>query len=409
MAVRDVREYEPVVGRDEVEDILCMAERVKGARVIHVNATAYGGGVAEILKSLVPLTKSVGVKAEWLVIRGSKDFFDVTKSIHNALQGDTSIEIGRNLQEIYLKVNEINSEMLKSDSLDSDGVVVIHDPQPLPLVEFREGGRWVWRCHIDTSQPNMKVWSFLKKYVEKYDALIFSHEAYVPGDIRNFKVFIRHPCIDPLSDKNRGLGQSEILGVLERYGVDPDRPIIGQVARFDPWKNPLGVIDTFRKVREKVEDVQLVLIGSFAHDDPEGVEWYEKTVKYTEGSKDVHILTNLDGVGDVEVNAFQRSFSVALQLSIKEGFGLAVTEALWKGVPVVATRVGGIPLQVLNEVTGFLVDSAEEAAEKVTLLLKRRWLARELGHNGREHVKRNFLVTKDLKDYLRLHIEMVGE
>ena len=409
MAVRDIREYEPVVGRDEVEDILCMAERVKGTQVIHVNATAYGGGVAEILKSLVPLTKSVGVKAEWLVIRGSKDFFDVTKSIHNALQGDASIEIGRDLQEIYLKVNEMNSEMLRSDSLDSDGVVVIHDPQPLPLVEFREGGRWVWRCHIDTSQPNMKVWSFLKKYVEKYDALIFSREAYIPPDIRGAKIFIRYPSIDPLSDKNRGLGQSEILGVLERYGVDPDRPIIGQVARFDPWKNPLGVIDTFRKVREKVEDVQLVLIGSFAHDDPEGAEWYEKTVKYAESSKDVHILTNLDGVGDVEVNAFQRSFSVALQLSIKEGFGLTVSESLWKEVPVVATRAGGIPLQVIDGVTGFLVDSVEEAAEKVTLLLRRRWLAKKLGQEGMNHVRRNFLVTKDLKEHLRLQIELVGE
>ncbi len=403
--MRHIRDYEPIVGRDEVESIVSLAERVKGARVIHVNATAYGGGVAEILKSLVPLARSVGLNAKWEVLRGNKEFFAVTKAIHNALQGNMSIELSEEMRKIYLEVNSRNAGIL---DLEGD-VVMIHDPQPLPLVEFREGGRWVWRCHIDTSQPNMKVWSFLKKYVEKYDALIFSHEAYVPGDIRNFKVFIRHPCIDPLSDKNRGLGQSEILGVLERYGVDPDRPIIGQVARFDPWKNPLGVIDTFRKVREKVEDVQLVLIGSFAHDDPEGAEWYEKTVKYAESSKDVHILTNLDGVGDVEVNAFQRSFSVALQLSIKEGFGLAVTEALWKGVPVVATRVGGIPLQVLNEVTGFLVDSAEEAAEKVTLLLKRRWLARELGHNGREHVKRNFLVTKDLKDYLRLHIEMVGE
>jgi len=199
------------------------------------------------------------------------------------------------------------------------------------------------------------------------------------------------------------------LGVLERYGVDPDRPIIGQVARFDPWKNPLGVIDTFRKVREKVEDVQLVLIGSFAHDDPEGAEWYEKTVKYAESSKDVHILTNLDGVGDVEVNAFQRSFSVALQLSIKEGFGLTVSESLWKEVPVVATRAGGIPLQVIDGVTGFLVDSVEEAAEKVTLLLRRRWLAKKLGQEGMNHVRRNFLVTKDLKEHLRLQIELVGE
>ena len=402
---RQIRDYEPIVGRDEIESIISLAERVKGAKIIHINATSYGGGVAEILKSLIPLARSVGLDAKWQVLHGSKEFFATTKSIHNALQGNTSIELTKSMQEVYLKINDLNAK-----NLDLDGdVIVIHDPQPLPLIRYRQNGKWVWRCHIDTSQPNKHVWNFLKPFVERYDALVFSREIYIPDDVKGVKVFVRYPSIDPLSDKNRPLHQTEILKVLERFGLDPDKPIIGQVARFDPWKNPLGVIDTYRRVKEKIPEVQLALIGSFAHDDPEGVEWYEKTVRYAEGLKDVYVLTNMDGVHDVEVNAFQRAFTVALQLSIKEGFGLTVSEALWKGVPVVATRVGGIPLQVINEVTGFLVNDTDEAAEKVLLLLKRVWLARELGRNGVEHVKRNFLITKDLKDYLRLHIELVGK
>ncbi len=402
---RQIRDYEPIVGRDEIESIISLAERVKGAKIIHINATSYGGGVAEILKSLIPLARSVGLDAKWQVLHGSKEFFATTKSIHNALQGNTSIELTKSMQEVYLKINDSNAK-----NLDLDGdVIVIHDPQPLPLIRYRQNGKWVWRCHIDTSQPNKHVWNFLKPFVERYDALVFSREIYIPDDVKGVKVFVRYPSIDPLSDKNRPLHQTEILKVLERFGLDPDKPIIGQVARFDPWKNPLSVIDTYRRVKEKIPEVQLALIGSFAHDDPEGVEWYEKTVRYAEGLKDVYVLTNMDGVHDVEVNAFQRAFTVALQLSIKEGFGLTVSEALWKGVPVVATRVGGIPLQVINEVTGFLVNDTDEAAEKVLLLLKRVWLARELGRNGVEHVKRNFLITKDLKDYLRLHIELVGK
>lgn len=405
VGVRKISDYEPIVGRDEIKTIVSLAERVKGAKIIHVNSTAYGGGVAEILKSLIPLARSVGLDARWQVLKGSKEFFFTTKSIHNALQGDNSIELTSEMRDVYLKINELNAKTL---DLDGD-VVMIHDPQPLPLIDYRRDGKWVWRCHIDTSQPNKHVWSFIKPFVEKYDALVFSREAYIPNDIRGIKVFVRFPSIDPLSDKNKPLHQTEILKILERFDVNPDKPIIGQVARFDPWKNPLGVIDTYRKVKEKISEVQLVLIGSFAHDDPEGLEWYKKTVRYAENLKDVYILTNMDGVCDVEVNGFQRAFTVALQLSIREGFGLTVSEALWKGVPVVATRVGGIPLQVIDGVTGFLINTVEEAAEKVVLLVKRGWLARELGRNGVEHVKRNFLVTKDLKDYLRLHIELVGK
>lgn len=401
---KQVSDYEPIVGKDEVKSIIELAERVKGAKVIHVNATPYGGGVAEILKSIIPLAQSVGLNAKWQVLQANSDFFIITKKLHNALQGDTSIELTKDMQDTYLKVNSLNAELL---DLDGD-VVMIHDPQPLPLINYRKSGKWVWRCHIDTSSPNEQVWSFLKYFVEKYDALVFSRETYVPYDVRGVKIFIRYPSIDPLSNKNKPLRQTEILEILEKYGLDPDRPIIGQVARFDPWKNPLGVIDVYRKVKEKIPDIQLTLIGSFAHDDPEGVDWYNKTVNYAKKFRDIYVLTNLDGVGDVEVNAFQRSFNVALQLSIREGFGLAVTEALWKGIPVVATRVGGIPLQVIDGVTGFLVDTLDEAAERIVLLIRRQWLARELGQAGMEHVRRNFLITKDLKDYLRIHIELVG-
>jgi trehalose synthase len=405
MATLQVKDYEPIIGYHEVENIISLAEKVNGARIIHVNATAYGGGVAEILKSHIPLARSVGLDARWLVLSGNKEFFLVTKSIHNALQGNNSVNLVNEMQEIYLKANKLNAEILKIDHLDGDEIVIIHDPQPLPLVEYKKNGGWIWRCHIDTTKPNRQVWNFLKKFVKKYDALIFTHENYIPKDVRKNKIFIRHPCIDPLSDKNKFLNQTEIQDVLEEYGLDPDRPIIGQVARFDIWKNPVGAIEVYRMVKEKVPDVQLALIGSFAHDDPECDEWCNKTIKSANACRDIHVLTDLN---DVEVNALQRAFSLALQLSIKEGFGLTVTEALWKGVPVVATRIGGIPLQVIDGITGFLIDSVEEAAEKATFLLKRMWLARRLGQNGMEHVKKNFLVTKDLKDYLTLHLELIG-
>lgn len=405
MLPKRIEDYEPIVGKSEIERIVELAGRVKGAKVLHTNATAYGGGVAEILKSIVPLARSVGLNAKWQVLQGTPEFFNVTKSIHNALQGDESVRLTSEMEKHYITTNSTNATTL---DLDGD-VVVIHDPQPLPLINYRRNGKWIWRCHIDTSKPNQHVWQFIKHFVEKYDALVFSREQYIPSDLRGAKVFVRHPSIDPLSEKNKPLGQTDIVRVLERYDVDPDRPIIGQVARFDPWKNPLGVIDTYRKVKSKVPDVQLLLIGCFAYDDPEGSGWYRRTVSYAASFKDVHVLTNMDGVMDFEVNAFQRSFTAALQLSIREGFGLTVAEALWKGVPVVATRAGGIPLQVLDGVTGFLVDSIDEAASKVTLLIRRPWLARELGQNGVEHVKRNFLITKDLKEYLRMHIELVGK
>lgn len=396
-------EYAPIVGEGMVETIKSMAERIRGERATHVNATSYGGGVAEILSRTVPLARSLGIDVSWQTLKADLDFFAVTKKIHNALQGDLDVKLSEEEIRKYIKVNEENSSLL---DLDAD-VVVIHDPQPLPLVRHRKGGKWAWRCHIDTSAPSESVWGLLEGYVNMYNLAIFSMERYIPKGL-SAPTIIDYPTIDPLSPKNRPMKASEIEGILSRYGVDPDRPLVGQVARFDPWKNPLGVIDAFRKVKASAPNAQLVMIGSFAKDDPEGAEWYEKTIRYARGDKDIFILSNLDGVGDIEVNAFQRALSVALQLSRREGFGLTVTEALWKGVPVVGTRAGGIPLQVIDGTTGFLVDGVDDAAERVSLLLRRPWLARELGQRGAQHVKLNFLITKGLSNYLRMHIELVG-
>ena len=403
--MRSIKDYEAIIGRDEVRSILRLAKRVYGAKVIHVNATAYGGGVAEILKNLIPLAQSVGLKAKWEVIKGDPEFFKITKAIHNALQGSKEIRLTEEMKDHYIMVAKKNIEYL---DLEGD-VVIIHDPQPLPLVDYRGKNKWIWRCHIDLSDPNPEVWGFIRRYVIKFDAAVFTLERYIPDDIKGLiRTYVRYPAIDPLSDKNKPLPTTTIVKILERFGIDPERPIIGQVSRFDPWKDPLGVIDVYRKVKKRIKDVQLVMIGCFAHDDPEGYEWYRKTMDYANGDRDIHILTNMDGVSDLEVNAFQRAFTVALQLSRREGFGLSVTEALWKGVPVVARRAGGIPLQVINGVTGYLINGIESASRKVTLLIRRPWLARLLGEKGREHVRRNFLITKLLKDYLRMHIDLVG-
>ncbi len=398
---RIIDEYEPIIGRSEMQEILELAERVHGARIIHVNSTMYGGGVAEMLRSLVPLANSLGLKVKWEVIEGDDSFFKTTKSIHNALQGNMNIEISEEMWSHYLEVNEGNVRKL---DLEGD-VILIHDPQPLPLILHRRGGVWVWRCHVDMSSPHPDVWARIREYVLKYDALVFSLERYAPGDVLGKPVYTRFPAIDPLSDKNRSLSVDEILRVLERYDVDPDRPLIGQVARFDPWKRPLDALKAYRLAREKIPGLQMAMVGSFAHDDPEGEEWYRKVKEEVGDDGDIHLLTNLK---DVEVNAVQRSLSVALQMSIREGFGLSVTEALWKEVPVIARRAGGIPLQVIDGFTGFLIESPEEAAERAVYLIKRPWMARELGARGHDHVKRSFIITKLLKDYLRMHIDLVG-
>jgi len=398
-----LKDYTEIVGEGEINEIRTLAEKLAGKSVVHVNSTSFGGGVSEILRRLIPLMKDVGINAEWKVIKGDKEFFDVTKSFHNALQGKEML-LTEEMKEVYLRYNESNANLL---DLDYD-YVVIHDPQPLAIVNYRDErkGKWIWRCHIDLSQPNEGFWSFLEPFLTNYDAFIFSLKKYVKSPLEKRNVAIISPSIDPLSGKNKPLPENRILSTLERYGVDSDRPILTQVARFDPWKDPLGVIDVYKKVKKKIPEVQLLLITSMAPDDPEGWTYYEKTARHAGEDYDIHLLTDIMGVGDLEVNAFQRASDVALLKSIREGFGMTVTEALWKEVPVVGGNVGGIPLQVINGETGFLVNIVEEAVEKTLYLLKHPEEAEEMGKKGKEHVKENFLITRHLKDYLELFLRL---
>jgi len=396
---RSLTSYIPIVGEKIVEEVTVLGEKLEGKSVVHVNSTSYGGGVAEILHTLVPLMRDVGLDASWKVIEGTPDFFKTTKSFHNALQGK-KIQLTNEMKRIYLENTEKNAELLKS----AYDFAVIHDPQPLAIIKHypQRRGKWIWRCHIDLSQPNQRFLNFISPFVELYDACIFSMKKYVKKTLKTKEIAIIPPSIDPLSDKNKPLTHTQIQSVLERYDVDAEKPIITQVARFDPWKDPLGVIDVYRKIRKKVPKLQLLLIGSMAYDDPEGWVYYEKTARHAGEDYDIHLLTNLVGVHDLEVNAFQRASDVILAKSIREGFGLTVTEALWKEVPVVGGNVGGIPLQVKDGVSGFLVDSVDEAVEKTLYLLRHPQKAREMGKKGKKHVLKNFLITRHLIDYLKL-------
>lgn len=389
--------YVPIVGEAKIEEIKESAESLVGKKVCHINSTSFGGGVAEILYRLVPLMCDVGLNAEWRVMKGSDEFFNVTKALHNGLQG-MNISLTESMEKTYLRFNEINAQEL---DLDHD-LVVIHDYQPAAIMDYLPTiiGKWIWRCHIDLSHPNQEFMNFITPYILKYNSLIFTIEQFVQEPLKSRKIFIIPPSIDPLSTKNKPLPENLILSILDKYDVDPERPIITQVARFDPWKDPLGVIDVYRLVKKKVPNVQLLLIASMAKDDPEGWIYYEKTARHAGGDYDIHLLSDLNGVGNIEVNAFQRASDVVLQKSIREGFGLTVTEALWKRVPVVSSNVGGIPLQIIDGETGFLIDSVEKAVEKTLYLLKHPSEAREMGRKGREHVLKNFLITRHLKDYL---------
>ncbi|MGO8805654.1 MAG: glycosyltransferase [Candidatus Bathyarchaeia archaeon] len=397
-------DYKEIVGAEEIDSVRALAEKLAGKSVTHVNSTAFGGGVAEMLQNLVPIMKDVGLDVHWEVIKGSMDFFNVTKKIHNALQG---MNLNLTDEEIrtYLEYNRMNSE---TTILNTD-FVVVHDNQPAAMIQFlpEKKDRWIWRCHIDLSTPNTTVWSFLERFISRYDAAIFTSEKYVVPSVNVPKVFIRPPSIDPLADKNKEISESTILEILTKFGLKPDKPIITQVGRFDPWKDPLGVIDVYKLVKKEIPAVQLLLIAGMANDDPEGWTYFEKTARHAGDDDDIHLLTDFKGVKDLEVNAFQRASQVMLQMSTREGFGLSVTESLWKGIPVVARNVGGIPLQVVNGTNGFLIDDIAQAAEKTVYLLNHRDEAQQMGKNGREYVKNNFLIVNDLKGYLKIFTDLL--
>lgn len=405
LSEKSLADYAPVVGDEVIAELERLAKPLQGARVLHINATAYGGGVAEMLHTLVPLMRSAGLEAEWRIISGNDDFFAVTKSMHNALQG-MDLDLTPAAQAAYLHAN-VDNAVYFQDEFD---YVVVHDPQPAALRALRpaDPGRWIWRCHIDLTAANPKYWNFLRPYIQEYDAAIFTMPDYVKKDLKIGKVAIVPPAIDPLSPKNAPMSDEEAHAIVRLYGMDPDRPLLVQVSRFDPWKDPLGVIDVYRAVKREFAGVQLVLAGSMAHDDPEGMEYYHRTKDYADGDPDIHLLSNLDGVGNVEINAFQRAAAVVLQKSLREGFGLTISEGLWKGRPVIGGNVGGIPLQIENGVTGYLVNSVEECIDCTLKLMRSSKLSEEMGKRGREVVRHNFLSTANLRNYLRLFNELAG-
>ena len=406
---RSLAEYREIIGEERYNEICDLAEPYRGARVLHLNATALGGGVAEILASLVPLMNDLGMHTEWQVIRGAEEFFNVTKAMHNTLQG-MFLPWTPEMREIYNRYTGLNTDFFDEDY----DFLVIHDPQPAGILSEllsrgqEKRGEWIWRCHIDLTDAQPDVWDFLSPLVECHDAAIFTLEDFVKKDLSHPRVFVIPPAIDPLSLKNSPRDEPTIQEVMRRFGIDPERPMLLQVSRFDPWKDPLGVIDAYRIVKQEVPELQLVMVGSMAHDDPEGWSYYERTVRRAGEDYDVHILHNLSGVGNLEVSVFQSAATVIVQKSIKEGFGLTVSEALWKAKPVVAGRAGGIPLQVLPEETGYLVDNVEQCAEQILRLIQKPDDARRLGEAGREHVRRNFLNTRYLADYLKIFAALSG-
>ncbi len=390
-------DYAGVVGRPEIDELRALARELAGQRVKMVNSTAVGGGVAEILNRLVPLMEEIGVPTRWEVITGGEKFFTVTKAFHNALHGG-AYEGTPEWHDLFLATNEENRKHM---SFDED-FVVIHDPQPVALIEARgkSAQPWVWRCHIDLSRPNETVWGFLHPFVERYDASLFSSPAFTQG--LAIPQYLFFPTIDPLADKNRDLDAETVAAVLDRFQIDPKRPIITQISRFDRLKDPVGVVRAYRIVR-RYFDCQLVLAGGGATDDPEGDVVLQEVREAARNDPDIHIL-NLPPWSYLEINALQRASTIIVQKSLREGFGLTVTEALWKRKPVVASAVGGIPSQVIHKVTGMLAHSVEGAAYQIRFLLSNPHFARTLGENGREHVKENFLITHNVKRYLLLFL-----
>jgi trehalose synthase len=392
--MRKLAEYRDVTSKGAVDFLSHMAEPVQGKRILHINSTKLGGGVAEILHSLIPLLQDIGMDVRWEVIRGTEEFFNVTKSFHNALQGQER-DLSPQARQTYLEVNRENGGKI---SFDAD-FVVVHDPQPAALIENRSKvGKWIWRCHIDVSRPQWRVWRFLRPFVDKYNAAIFS----LPGFAQRLAIpqFLLYPSIDPLSDKNRDLPTEEQDRILRRLNVSAEKPILLQVSRFDRFKDPLGVIRAYRLVK-KHHEVQLVLAGGGATDDPEGEAVLAEVQEEAQNDPDIHILL-LPPTANLEINALQRAATIVIQKSLREGFGLTVAEAMWKGKPVIGGFAGGITVQLVYGLTGFTVNSVEGTAFRIQYLLENPEIMARMGEDAREFIRRNFLITRQLGDWLAL-------
>lgn len=394
-------DYEPIIGRSQLDELRFLARQLRTKTAKMVNSTAVGGGVAEMLNRLIPLLNELEVATKWEVITGGNDFFEVTKGFHNALHGG-EYHLTREAMQIFLMYNEQNRQRMEF----VEDLFVIHDPQPAALIAAKERnrGRWIWRCHIDLSNPHPDVWGFLRPFIEQYDSAIFSSPAFS----RQLAIaqYLFYPCIDPLSEKNKDLDESYIQKVCEDFGIDRSRPIVTQISRFDRLKDPVGVVQAY-KLAKKYVDCQLVLAGGGATDDPEGAAVLQEVMDAAGDDPDIIIL-NLPPWSALEINALQRASTLVVQKSIKEGFGLTVTEGLWKGKAVIAGAVGGIPTQVIHKLTGVLVHSVEGCAYQIRYLLTHPEVARQLGRNGYEHVKENFLMTTNVKRWLLLFQLMLG-
>jgi trehalose synthase len=402
---KSLLDYGTIASRGLMEEIRRLARQIDGKRVLHLSATAFGGGVAEINYALIPLMRDAGLDVEWRIIQGADEFFGATKTIHNALQGAPQ-GLTPEQRQSYLDYNELNARELE----DTYDFVIVHDPQPAYMIEHfpSSPANWIWRCHIDLSTPNEDVLGFLLPAIGRYDGAIFHMEEYVPKAPGLPPSFIWPPAIDPLTPKNMALSAEDSAYIVDQFGIDVERPLLTQVSRFDPWKDPLGVIDAYRQVKERFPEVQLALVGSMAHDDPEGWDFYNQTVAYADGDPDIYILSNLNNIGGVEVNAFQVHSNAVIQKSTREGFGLTVTEALWKTRPTVAGRVGGIVRQIQDGETGWLVDSPRDCAEACIEILRDPAEARLRALKGKEFVRRNFLMPRLLRDWLLLFNTLLG-
>jgi trehalose synthase len=397
-----LEEYASIVGTEAIDELYLLAEKLQGRVIQNVNSTAVGGGVAEILNRMLPLMRDLGVDFRWEVIKGDEKFFVITKKFHNALHG-ADVSISDAEISYFLEINRKNSEEL----LLSGDIIFVHDPQPLALVEKRcdLASRWLWRCHIDFSKPIPSLWNFLRPFIERYDAAVFSAPAFA-RELLTRQVLVS-PSIDPLSDKNKDLPEEFIDKTFERFGVDRSRPIITQISRFDYLKDPVGVIKAYRMAKKYV-DCQLILAGGGATDDPEGMNILETVKNEADNDKDIFVLFLPPG-SHLEINALQRGSSIVLQKSLREGFGLTVAEALWKAKPVIASAVGGIPLQITHKFSGILAHSVEGTAYWIKQLIHEPEYARRLGVNGKEHIKDNFLITRHIQDYLLLFLSLFFE
>ncbi len=402
---RKIDEYRLIVGDDMVDELIVKASALKNTKVLNISSTAFGGGVAELLYAKIPLLKNLGIDVGWQVIGGDTSFFTVTKNIHNGLQGMEFL-LTDHMKEIYEERNKMNAQALETDA----DIIVVHDPQPLAMIKYipeslRKRTKWVWRIHIDLTEPMQEVLDYISEFTPYYDATVITLDRFAKPEMKLNKTYQIPPTIDPLSSKNSFLSREAIKEILERLDIDETKPIMTQVSRFDPWKDPFGVIDTFRLVKKDIPDLQLLMVASMAADDPEGWHYFEKTARYAGLDSSIKLFSNVTGVGNVEVNAIQRISDVVIQKSKREGFGLVVSEAMWKEKPVVGTKVGGIVLQIKNKENGFLIDSTKEAAEKIKFLLQNQDRSREMGKNAHQYVKQNFLTPRSISDWLDIYAE----